>query len=108
MRRGGFALSEIWVIPDEMLAYVEGAMLDPASRLHAAVHRWRHALSHEGLLLMDLIDLLGQVNSKKGAWKKWPRPFKARAQGKVEKIGRSTMSPSDARAALARNAGRSG
>lgn len=99
-------LAEIDTIPDEMLAFVLGAIADPGSQLNAAVQGWKHPLSREGFLLLDLIDLMGQVNSKKGAWKPVPRPLKNGGDKHEERVGRTTLSPDEARRLLRRNAGR--
>lgn len=106
VRRGGFRLAEIDSIPEEMFAFVMGAIADPGSQLNTAIQGWKHPLSYEGFLLMDLIDLMGQANSKKGAWKRWPRPLKNDGTKHTEKVGHTTLGPDEARRLLRRNAGR--
>lgn len=60
----------------ELLPLVRMLHRDPTSWLFAAVNEWDYPASRELLSLADLVDVLVQVNTRKGQRAKpYPRPF---------------------------------
>lgn len=73
------------------------------SPLHAAVRGWKYPATREHLAILDLIDVTGAAAStKKRPWKPVPRPW----EGVGVRVGGTSLPPDEAKALLARNAGR--
>lgn len=58
----------------ELWALIRLLLSKPESSFHAAVAKWQHPLSYEGMYQLDLIDLLLMRWSEKGKFKPVPRP----------------------------------
>jgi hypothetical protein len=77
------AWHETWDLTAELLR-------DPTSRVAAAVAEWTHPLSHEGMALRDLYDLLAHVNSGRNKPQPYPRPWDGQQQ-KPQKLPRERV-----------------
>lgn len=75
---------------------------DPSSHTAAKIIGWERPVSLEWIVLADVLDVLVTVNSKgkpKPYWRPWKRTGGTRH-------GRTNLAPADAKALLARLAGR--
>lgn len=83
------AWHETWDLAAELVA-------DPTSRVAAAIADWSHPLSHEGMALRDLYDLLAHANSGRKKPKPYPRPW----DPKPKRYGGTSLPQAQVRAIL--------
>lgn len=101
IRLGGFVAQDIWDKPEELTAFIDVSMRNPASYLRAAVLGWDYPISRESMALLDLIDVTGRANAGR-KWKPVPRPWKNKGQ----RIGATELPRDEAIERLRLNAGK--
>lgn len=78
------------------------ATREPSSVLFAAQHDWDYPVSREWMQTADLLDAFLQVNSGRRKPKPYPRPWK---DNNTSRLGKTTLTPSEAREVLRKNRG---
>jgi hypothetical protein len=78
------------------------ATREPSSPLYAAMNGWDFPVSREWIVQADLLDAFLQANSGRRKPKPYPRPWK---DNNTNRLGKTTLTPTEARAVLQKNRG---